>query len=324
MTFKARGLYASSSKEPRRRFRVGPWLVLGGVLVVVTVAATAFGVLGSVGVDRGDRSDSYAGVGALEIENRTGGDVSLTSGGDEVLVERTLRGTPLTEPDDSVEVDGDVLDVEAECDGIPFFGSCAVSYEITVPEGIRVDVETVSGRISVDGLDGELELSTTSGAVRVSDNVGDVDVETTSGRIELDGVRGAVEAESVSGDIVVAGRGESLTASTTSGRVDASEFEAETVSAESTSGDVALGGGFTTAEASSVSGRIEVSTGDRFDVLALESTSGSIDVRVPRGSYDVTGDSVSGARDVDVDVDGGAGSRIDANTVSGALTVAPN
>ncbi|MEE2036993.1 DUF4097 family beta strand repeat-containing protein [Nocardiopsis sp. CT-R113] len=324
MTFKARGLYASSSKEPRRRFRVGPWLVIGGVLVVIIVAATSFSVLGNVGMDRGDRSDSYAGIRSLDVENRTGGGVTLTSGGDEVLVERTLRGTPLTEPRDRAEADGDSLDVEAACQGVLFFGGCVVDYEITVPEGTEVNVETISGRISAENLDGELELSTTSGEVEVSGNVGGVVVETTSGRITLDGVEGSVEAETTSGEISASGSGERLEASSTSGRVDVSGFEAETVTAESTSGDVSVGGGFTTAEASTVSGRIEVTTRDAFGTLTLESTSGSIDVRVPRGAYDVTGDSTSGSRDVDVDVESGAGARIDANTVSGSLSVEPN
>ncbi|MFD3683762.1 DUF4097 domain-containing protein [Nocardiopsis sp. NPDC058631] len=324
MTFKARGLYASSSKEPRRRFRVGPWLVIGGVLVVVIVAATSFSVLGNVGMDRGNRSDSYAGIQALDVENRTGGGVTLAVGGDEVLVERTLRGTPLTEPRDGAEADGDTLEVEALCQGVPFFGGCAVDYEITVPEGTEVNVETISGRIRAENLNGELELSTTSGEVEVTDNVGGVVVDTVSGRVSLAGVEGSVEVETTSGEVSASGSGEQLEVSSTSGRVDVSGFEAETVTAESTSGDVAVGGGFTTAQASSVSGRIEVTTQDTFETLTLESTSGSIDVRVPRGAYDVTGDSTSGARDVNVDVEGGAGARIDANTVSGSLSVEPS
>ncbi|MFJ9553519.1 DUF4097 family beta strand repeat-containing protein [Nocardiopsis sp. NPDC101807] len=321
MTFKARGLYASSSKEPRRRFRMGPWLVIGGVLVAIMVAATSFSVLGNVGVDRGDRSDSFAGIRTLEVDNRTGGDVVLAGGGDEVVVERTLRGTPFTEPREGVEADGDGLQVEAACQSVPFFGGCAVDYEITVPEGTAVTVEAVSGRIRAENVNGALELSTISGPVEVSDNVGDVAVDTTSGQVSLAGVEGSVGIDTTSGEVSAAGSGERLEASSTSGRVDVSWFEAESVTAESTSGDVSVGSGFTTAEASTVSGRIEVATGDAFDTLTVESTSGSIDVRVPRGAYDVTGDSISGERDVDVDVDDGAGSRIDANTVSGALSI---
>ncbi|GAA1454444.1 DUF4097 family beta strand repeat-containing protein [Nocardiopsis tropica] len=324
MTFKARGLYASSSKEPRRRFRVGPWLVIGGVLVVIMVAATSFSVLGNVGVDRGDRSDSFDGIRTLEVDNHTGGDVVLAGGGgDEVVVERTLRGTPLTEPREGARADGDGLEVEAVCQGVPFFGGCAVNYEITVPEGTEVTVETVSGRISAENVDGALELSTTSGPVEVSDNVGDVTVDTTSGQVSLAGVEGSVGIDTTSGEVSATGSGERLEASSTSGRVDVSGFAAESVRAESTSGDVTVGGGFTTAEASTVSGRIEVATGDAFDTLTLDTTSGSIDVRVPRGAYDVTGDSTSGERDVDVDVEDGAASRIDANTVSGSLSVEP-
>lgn len=321
MTFKARGLYASSSKEPRR-FRLGLWLAFGAVLVVILVGVTAVSVLGNVSLDHGSRSDSYAGVRTLDLENDTGGDVILTSGGgDEVQLDRTRSGTPFTEPEEDVEANEDSLDVEVSCDGLRFFGSCSMDYEISVPEGTAVTVETVSGRISVENVNGELDLSTTSGTVLVEGNTGDVTVDTTSGLVELDDVEGSVEAESTSGEITATGSGERLEVSSTSGGVDVSGFSARTVEAESTSGNVHIGGGFTTAEASSVSGDVEVDTDTPFELLTLETTSGGIDVRVPEGTYDVTGESTSGSRDLGVDTASGAESRIDASTVSGSLTV---
>ncbi|WP_150239955.1 DUF4097 family beta strand repeat-containing protein [Nocardiopsis quinghaiensis] len=322
MTFKARGLYASSSKEPRR-FRVGPWLVLGAVLVVALVVATAFSVLGSVGVDRGDRSDTFDGPRTVRIDNRTGGEVTLTGGGDEVRVDRTLRGTPLTKPEETVREDGEALRVEALCVGVPFLSGCAIDYEVAVPAGTEVIVETISGEISAEGVDGFLGLSSTSGEVEVSGNSGDVTVETTSGEIDVSGVEGSLAAETTSGKITAEGTGERLEARSTSGRVDVSGFDARTVVAESTSGGLDVGGGFTEAQASTVSGSIEVTTDEAFDLLSLESTSGGIDVRVPEGTYDVTGESMSGSREVEVGTSPEADSRIEADTVSGSLTVTP-
>lgn len=320
MTFKARGLYASSSKEPRR-LRMGPWLALGGVLVVVLVVATAVSVLGNVGVDRGSHSDTYSDSQTVEIDNSTGGGVTLTRGGDQLRLDRTMRGTPLTEPEEDVHENGDGLQVKASCAGIPFFGGCAIDYEVAVPVGTSVTVDTSSGRISANDIDGELNLSSISGEVTVSDNSGDVSVETTSGKIDLADVEGALVVETISGRISASGSGQSLEANSTSGTVDVSGYSADTVVAESISGAVRVGGGFTSAEVSTVSGGIEVTAADAFDLLSLESISGSVNVRVPEGTYNVTGESVSGSRALEVDTSPNADARIDASTVSGSLTV---
>lgn len=322
MTFKARGLYASSSKE-RGGFRPGPWLFLGALLVAALVVATAAAVLGNVSVDRGGSSDSYAASEKVVIENDTGGEVVLTAGGDQVRVERSMRGSPLSEPEEEVREQGDGLRLEAVCAGIPFFGGCEVDYEVTVPVGTAVEAQTISGQLSAEALDGELDLTSTSGRIRVSDNEGDVTAENVSGQIELSGVRGAVDVESTSGRISAEGQGPSLDADSVAGEVDVSGFDAETVEAETTSGDIRMGGGFTEARVSTVSGGVEVAAEEDFTLLEVESTSGDVAVRLPGGTYDVTGESTSGSRQVEVDTSPEADARVRVDTVSGSLTVSP-
>ncbi|CAL9346604.1 hypothetical protein SUDANB121_00391 [Nocardiopsis dassonvillei] len=321
MTFKARGLYASSSKEPRSGFRIGPWLVLGGVLVAGLVVVIAFSVLGNVGVDRGDRADSFAAPERVVVENETGGRVSFTfADGDRVQVDRELRGTPLTDPDEDIETDDGELRIDADCSGVWFLEGCSVDYDIAVPAGVEVQVETVSGEVTVTGLEGGVEASSVNGLVEVTDVTGDVRVETTSGRIEVAGITGSVDLESTSGSITAAGEGERLHASSTSGDVDLTGFTAGSVEAESTSGRVSVGGGFDTAEVSSVSGSVEVATEDAFRTLAVETTSGRVDIDVPAGAYDVTGESVSGGRDIGVQASS-SGPRIQVDTVSGGVRI---
>ncbi|WP_017586438.1 DUF4097 family beta strand repeat-containing protein [Nocardiopsis ganjiahuensis] len=321
MTFKARGLYASSSKEPGR-FRRGPWMLLGGVLVVGLVVFTAFSVLGNMTVNHSDRTDSFSGVAEIELENSTGGRVELRGGdGDEVVVERELSGSPVSEPDEDIEAEGGQLEIDTDCSGLLFFSGCSVNYDITVPAGTRVTVETVSGRITASNIEGELTTHTTSGSVQVANQVGAVDVETVSGAIELDGVEGSVTAESTSGQITATGSGDLLDLSTTSGRIDASGFEADEVRSESVSGTQKLGGGFTALEASSVSGEIEVRTDAPFDLMSVETVSGGVRATVPDESYDITGESVSGERDFDVDTASDSDSRIDVSTVSGGVRI---
>lgn len=321
MTFKARGLYASSSKEPRRS-RVGLWLILGLVLVAAVGVVTATAVLGRVDLDRGSLVETFDAPTAVEIENETGGAVEFTRGtGSEMVLERQLHGSPLKEPEDEVEEEDGQVYVDAHCEGVPFIGECSIDYTIAVPEGTAVSVETISGAITVSNVDGVLDLSTTSGRVDVDGNVGDVAVETTSGTVELADVEGATEVETTSGSVTASGTGERLDVYTVSGRLDLSEFGADVVRAESTSGTVAVGGGFTTAEVSTTSGSIEVGTEDAFDLLSLETVSGSSEVEVPDGTYRITGESVSGDRSVGVETASDADAHIDANSVSGSLTV---
>lgn len=321
MTFKARGLYASSSKEPGR-FRRGPWLLLGAVLVVIVVVFTAVSVLGNVAVHQTDRTDSYAGVVVIRLDNSTGGRVRLHSGdGDEVLVERDLRGSPLSKPDEDIDAGGDRLEIDTRCSGFLFFSGCSVNYDITVPAGTEVTVETISGQVAANGLEGDLNVQTTSGGVQVGEHVGAVEAETVSGSIGLEDVEGPVKAQSTSGRIVASGAGELLEATTTSGQIDAAYFEADEVRAESVSGRLQLGGGFTTLEASTVSGNVTVSTGAPFELMQVETISGSVQATVPEGAYDITGESVSGSRDFQVDTASGADSRIDVSTTSGRVWV---
>lgn len=321
MTFQARGLYASSSKEPRR-FRLGPWMFLGGVLVLILVVVTAVSVLGNVSVSQSAQEDRFEGADSFELANLTGGEVILRGGeGDDVLLERDLRGSPLSEPDEDITEREGSLGVEAQCGGISFFHSCSVDYDVTVPQGTQVKLETISGQITVDNLEGDLEVEATSGEVEVTEVTGDVDVSTVSGGIELADVTGSAVVDSTSGSIGASGEGDLLEASSTSGTVDLSGFTADEVRVSSTSGDTTIGSGFNTLEADTVSGSIEIDTDTTFDLMAVETTSGSVNARVPDEAYDISGESTSGSRDFGVDTSADADSRIEANTTSGSVRI---
>lgn len=321
MTFRARGLYASSSKESRR-FRWGPWMLLGGVLVVVLVVLTAVSVLGNVVAHQSDQADSYGGASALSVHNDTGGRIEVGAAeGDEIVVERTLRGGPLSEPEERIDEGGDRLGIDGRCSGVPFLSTCSIDYTIQVPEDVSVTLETASGSVEVRNLVSELSVGTVSGSVEVFDHQGSVEVEATSGEVSLSDITGSVEAHNVSGDIEAAGEGERLEVSTTSGRVAVDDFTAEEVVAESVSGSLELGGGFTTLEASTTSGGVEISTDTPFDLMEVETVSGGIEARVPAGDYDISGESTSGDREFDVDASDGADSRIEVNTTSGSVRV---
>ncbi|MGQ0537664.1 MAG: DUF4097 family beta strand repeat-containing protein [Gemmatimonadaceae bacterium] len=111
-------------------------------------------------------------------------------------------------------------------------------YELSVPQGVRVilqstsgdvsahnvngpvDARTTSGDIEVRGASGHVELSTTSGDIEASRLRGEVDVEAVSGEVQLDDVEGNIRFETVSSDIVLRNvRSRDAVASTVSGEI---------------------------------------------------------------------------------------------------------
>jgi hypothetical protein len=82
-----------------------------------------------------------------------------------------------------------------------------VSLTVRVPSGLKLRVGTVSGDTRAESLDGELELRSVSGNVRLAGGRGPaVDLETVSGDVELLDVRSKdVSGHTVSGEITFQG-----------------------------------------------------------------------------------------------------------------------
>lgn len=125
--------------------------------------------------------------------------------------------------------------------------------------GGRVEVESVSGDLTVDGAQ-DVVARTTSGLVLVN-AVRSLNVETTSGDVEASWVLGDVDVVSVSGGVVGIGLGDDVRAETTSGNV-------------MISGSVGVA---STWELTTVSGDVDVrvATDDSFH-LELDSASGDV------------------------------------------------
>lgn len=319
MTFKARGLYASSSKVPRRP-RMGLWLLLGAALALALVAATVLSVLGNVAISHEQASDTFQSQDRVEVDNRTSGSVEITTADvDQVHIERTLRTSPLREVDESIDHSGQGVHIQAHCPGPDlFFTTCAADYEITLPAQSHAQVHTTSGQILASGLQGPMQAHSTSGRIQIQDHQGPVRAQSTSALLHLSNIQGPVQAQTTSGDIDLTGQGEQARASTTSGQVDLSGFTAQNVQADSTSGDVSIGD-FTDAEASSVSGNIQIHSNQQLHTLTVDTTSGNVTAQVPDQDYDLSGSSTSGDRQIGVDTSPQAGAQITIDTVSGSV-----
>jgi DUF4097 and DUF4098 domain-containing protein YvlB len=106
-------------------------------------------------------------------------------------------------------------------------GGGKVDYRITVPAGARVSVETVNGRVEIEGVTGDLRAATTNGGVEISGASGVVVATSVNGSINtgygtLTG-EGDHRFSTVNGSITVLvpeGTGGRLEAQTVNGSVD--------------------------------------------------------------------------------------------------------
>lgn len=114
-------------------------------------------------------------------------------------------------------------------------------FEITVPVGTRVSARSWSGSVSVKGVRGDLETRTQSADVELRD-VGRIDVESLSGDVTIQGVAGESAIHTVSGGIDLGGARGDLEIETVSGDIDLRDVVAKQIRVHTTSGDVSFAG----------------------------------------------------------------------------------
>jgi len=120
-------------------------------------------------------------------------------------------------------------------------GSAELS--IRVPEGVRIDLGSVSGSHEVSGLTGQVSVRSVSGSARVEGSPRSVTLETVSGSVTFRGASDAVRANTVSGSVEVDGSATSASAQSVSGRVRVTTSRpAERMDFNSVSGEVTFTG----------------------------------------------------------------------------------
>ena len=136
--------------------------------------------------------------GRVEIDNLVGS-VTITGWDrDEVEITGTLgKGTERLD----VQQKGDRVIIEVVLPSGRNNRIEGTDLEIRVPRGSEIEVSTVSASIDVSDVDGALELDTVSGAVRVEGEPEEVEIGTVSGRITVDARLARGSFDTVSGNI---------------------------------------------------------------------------------------------------------------------------
>ena len=120
-----------------------------------------------------------------------------------------------------------------------------VTYELTVPKSIILDVRTTNGKIEI------------------APTIGDVTAKTTNGDIDLEGTEGTVHTQTTNGDIEVENVMGFVNAKTTNGSIDLDHIQ----------------GGI---KANTTNGSVDVDLTDEVDVpIQIQTTNGSIDLTLP-------------------------------------------
>jgi DUF4097 and DUF4098 domain-containing protein YvlB len=147
--------------------------------------------------------------------------------------------------------------------------SVTVSYEIRVPRGTTVIIQSDSGEVEVNGVTGPVAVTTDSSAVTLTRLGGSTEVKTGSGDVKVDGASAGLRVATESSAMTLRGLGGALEARTQSGAVRASFAGAGSADVETGSSAIQLDG---------LSGRLQVRT-----------RSGRVEMRgTPTAAWDVT------------------------------------
>ncbi len=154
---------------------------------------------------------------------------------------------------------------------------------VSLPRASNLRARSNDGSISLDRINGRIELHSGDGSIRGSELAGEVTARTGDGAIRLDGVNGVLDAQTGDGSIAVNGTFDGLRARTGDGSV--------TIRADgpnrSREWDVATGDGAVLLEVpEGFGGELDAQTGDgriRLDAIAVADSGESTRRREARG-----------------------------------------
>lgn len=133
---------------------------------------------------------------------------------EDVLIEAVVRVRALTPGTATWISDRITVDIERSADGVRatsrgqppwMLGNVSVRFFIRVPEDWsgRVSLHTDNGPISAEGLNGQAELRTSNGRVKVAKGLGRIDIHTSNGAIEVESVDAVLRARTSNGAVQV-------------------------------------------------------------------------------------------------------------------------
>jgi Putative adhesin len=159
-----------------------PALVLAAAAASLALAACASS--GSTTHDQ--RAFGFSGT-QLIIDDSSSDLQVVPWNGPGIQAQRWLSGTAAKPGRSSWTLSGDTLQLGIDCSGLVF--SCGSRFEVAVPPGIAVTVNSGSNTDTVSGLSGPVTVNGNQGGVNVSGVSGQLQVSTGSGSITATAIR---------------------------------------------------------------------------------------------------------------------------------------
>jgi hypothetical protein len=162
-------------------------------------------------------------------------------------------------------------------------GGGLVNLEIYVPKSSNLTIGSGDGRLSVEGVTGDLQARTGDGSVFVADSNGRLKVETGDGSIRVEGYSGEANVHTGDGRIVLRGRFNQLTAQTGDGAISL-ELPPDVNATIETIGDSVYNDGLGTEETNSSKNIRRWRVGSGGNLLKLQTGDGRIVLRRSAGA----------------------------------------
>lgn len=272
--------------------RTAATLAFVGVLAIAGTGCVNISA-GEIGaVDTVEKRFSVSGAPQLSLSTFDGRIEVTTWNRPEVVVVIEKHAVDKEEADRMVvnaEQNGDAITVDVrQKDGWSHmhFGPRGAYLKVTVPEKARIDAQTGDGRITMDGVDGDLRAHTGDGSIHLTRVNGAVDAKSGDGSIEVDGTIRKLEVHSGDGRVHVRAQGSGPSSEWSMSTGDGSvvlevpdgfgaELDASTGDGRVRVSDVAFSGSTDSRHRRSAQGRI----GQGGPRITIHSGDGSISVR---------------------------------------------
>lgn len=178
-------------------------------------------------IEREQRNFTIAGTPRLRLETFDGSITVRTWDRNEVGVTVAKRGSDQAQiravrvtaeqRGDEIVVSAAQTESSARRERVNTFA--AADIDINVPREANIQATTSDGRISIDGVSGELSLRSSDGSLQVSGGRGRVRVMTSDGQIRITDFTGEADARTSDGSIALDGNFTSLSAQTEDGAI---------------------------------------------------------------------------------------------------------
>ena len=216
-------------------------MTTGSLLLIISLVASPSAASPQSPPDRvvGSRTQSDQTVQVpkgtrIEVDDCSGDLVVQTWDRDAVRVQ--ARHTSRTRV--TAELVGTMLRIEVDANRGP--GSADIN--LSVPSWINLRVDGNNCFAEIAGVGGAVSVDTVEGDIQLTGLTGTVDAESVSGKITLEGGRGRVELSTVEGDIVVSKAGGEIVAESVNGNITVTDAQASAVEISTVDGSISYGG----------------------------------------------------------------------------------